>query len=63
MWRYPLPSLVALAGWIFIFATTPPIVIAAGLGALVLGVVSFAAWSWNAHTWPFEPNGATRSFS
>ena len=63
MWLYPLPSLVALAGWIFIFATTPPIVIAAGLGALVLGVVSFAAWSWNAHTWPFEPNGATRSFS
>jgi len=30
MWLYPLPSLVALLGWIFIFATTPPLVIAFG---------------------------------
>ena len=45
MWLYPLPSLVALFGWIFIFATTPPLVVAAGLGALLLGVASFAVWS------------------
>jgi len=54
MWLYPLPSLVALLGWIFIFATTPPAVIAFGLGALVLGVVCFVAWSWKGGTWPFE---------
>jgi amino acid transporter len=54
MWLYPLPSLVALLGWIFIFATTPPKVIAFGLGALALGAVSFAAWSWRGRTWPFE---------
>ena len=54
MWLYPLPSLVALLGWIFIFATTPPRVIAFGLGALVLGAVSFAVWSWRGQTWPFE---------
>src|SRR5712691_6421267 len=28
MWLYPVPSLLALLGWIFIFATTPPKVIA-----------------------------------
>src|SRR5256712_5483244 len=54
MWLYPLPSLVALLGWIFIFATTPPTVIAFGLGALLLGVLCFAAWSWRGRTWPFE---------
>ena len=54
MWLYPLPSLVALVGWIFIFATTPPNVIAFGLGALVLGAVCFAIWSWKGRTWPFE---------
>ena len=54
MWLYPLPSLVALLGWIFIFATTPPAVIAFGLGALLLGVLCFAAWSWRGRTWPFE---------
>ena len=54
MWLYPVPSLIALLGWIFIFATTPPTVIAFGLGALLLGVVCFAAWSWKRRTWPFE---------
>lgn len=54
MWLYPLPSLVALLGWIFIFATTPRTVIAFGLGALVLGILCFVAWSWKGRTWPFE---------
>ena len=54
MWLYPLPSLVALCGWIFIFATTPVKVIAFGLGALLLGIVCFGIWSWKARTWPFE---------
>ena len=53
MWLYPLPSLIALLGWIFIFATTPLDVIAFGLGALLLGVVCFAVWSWKGRTWPF----------
>lgn len=53
MWLYPLPSLVALLGWIFIFATTPLNVIAFGLGALALGAVCFAVWSWRGRTWPF----------
>jgi len=54
MWLYPVPSLVALLGWIFIFATTPLTVIAFGLGALLLGAVCFAVWSWRGRTWPFE---------
>lgn len=54
MWLYPLPSFIALLGWIFIFATTPPTVVAFGLGALVLGAVCFAVWSWKGRTWPFE---------
>jgi amino acid transporter len=57
MWLYPLPSLVALVGWIFIFATTPPRVIAVGLAALLLGVACFGAWSWKGKTWPFEAPG------
>ena len=54
MWLYPLPSLVALLGWIFIFATTRGTVIVFGLGALLLGVVSFAVWSRKRRTWPFD---------
>jgi amino acid transporter len=59
MWLYPLPSLVALVGWIFIFATTPPAVIAFGLGALLWGVVCFVAWSWRGRTWPFAARQLT----
>lgn len=53
MWLYPLPSLVALAGWIFVFATSDLKVILFGLGSLVLGVAFFALWSWRTHRWPF----------
>src|SRR6266516_3497325 len=46
MWLYPLPSIVALVGWIFIFATTEWPVILLGLGTLALGAVCFFVWSW-----------------
>ena len=39
---------------VFIFTTTPPNDLAFGLGALALGVVCFAEWSWKGRTWPFE---------
>ena len=58
MWLYPLPSLVALAGWIFVFATSEPLVILFGLGTLMLGGVGFLAWSWHVRSWPFAPAGA-----
>ena len=53
MWLYPIPALVALLGWIFVFATTDLRVIAFGLGVLSLGVVAFLVWSRNARSWPF----------
>ena len=55
MWLYPLPSLVALAGWIFVFATSDPQVILFGLGTLIVGVLVFGIWSWRAQQWPFSP--------
>jgi amino acid transporter len=53
MWLYPLPSLVALAGWIFVFATSDAKVILFGLGTLLAGVLVFLLWSWRARRWPF----------
>ncbi len=58
MWLYPVPSLVALAGWIFLFATSEPLVILFGLGTLVVGVLGFVIWSWRVRQWPFVPAGA-----
>jgi len=53
MWLYPLPSIVALIGWLFIFATTPWPVVVLGLSTLMLGVVFFLVWSWYTERWPF----------
>jgi amino acid transporter len=53
MWLYPVPALVALGGWIFLFATTEVRVIAFGVGALLVGCVAFLIWSRRAEQWPF----------
>jgi amino acid transporter len=54
MWLYPVPALVALVGWLFVFVTTDLRVIGFGLGILALGVVCFLAWSRHIRRWPFE---------
>lgn len=44
MWLYPIPSLVALSGWIFVFATADTKVLYMALGVLASGCVAFAVW-------------------
>ena len=53
IWLYPVPVAVALAGWLFIFATTGARVVAFGLGVLALGVIAFLVWSARAGQWPY----------
>ncbi len=55
IWLYPLPSLVALAGWIFIFATSEVKIILFGLGTLAAGMLFFLIWSFATRRWPFRP--------
>jgi APA family basic amino acid/polyamine antiporter len=45
MWLYPVPAVVALLGWVFVFATTQFRVIVFGLGVLALGYLAFLLWS------------------
>ena len=53
MWLYPLPSIVALIGWVFVFATTAWPVLLLGLATLTLGAIVFLIWSWHTQQWPF----------
>jgi amino acid transporter len=55
IWLYPLPTMIALVGWLFIFVTTDVRVIAFGVGILALGVGGFLVWSRRLRTWPFLP--------
>ncbi|NUQ63405.1 MAG: APC family permease [Pirellulales bacterium] len=53
IWLYPVPNLIALAGWLFIFFTSEPRTILFGLGMLLLGVIFFLVWSRWSGRWPF----------
>jgi amino acid transporter len=62
MWLYPLPSIVALVGWIYIYksAGTQPILLS--LAWLASGVVAFLIWARAERTWPFGPKEIQESF-
>ena len=42
---YPLPSIIALVGWMYIFATRPFWYIVVGIGTPVAGVAAYFVWS------------------
>jgi amino acid transporter len=41
---FPLPALVALLGWLFIFGTSEPAALAYGLGSIAVGYLAFRVW-------------------
>jgi amino acid transporter len=41
---YPLPALLALAGWLFTFSTAEPLALRYGIASLVAGVAAFFVW-------------------
>jgi APA family basic amino acid/polyamine antiporter len=53
MWLYPLPAIVALLGWGFIFFTSGQVYIAAGVGTLLAGLIAFLLKTRREHAWPF----------
>jgi amino acid transporter len=44
MWLYPLPAIIALAGWIFLWATSGWTLVLSGLGVIVSGCGVFLVW-------------------
>src|SRR5262249_32246337 len=43
---FPLPAVIALLGWLFIFGTSEGLAIVYGLGTLQLGIEAFHLWEW-----------------
>lgn len=62
MWLYPLPSVVALIGWVYIYrsAGTKPILLS--LAWLAAGAVAFLIWARAERTWPFGPKEIREPF-
>src|SRR5258706_4738742 len=62
MWCYPLPLLVALAGWIYILSTTDLLYIAIGAALLAAGGAAYLLnprlkfeWAWGPKGPPVSP--------
>lgn len=53
MWLYPLPCFVALAGWIFLLATTEQAILLYGAVSLAAGVCAYFIWAARQKVWPF----------
>ena len=52
MWLYPVPAVLTMIGWFWLFWRTGP-VRKWGLLQIALGVVAFLVWSWDRKQWPF----------
>ena len=50
---YPLPPLIALAGWLFLFWSTGALAIAFGLATLAIGAIVFLVRARIGGIWPF----------
>jgi amino acid transporter len=44
IWLYPLPSVLALVGWLYVFSTSGWTFVLCGLCVLASGVAAFAVW-------------------
>ena len=54
MWLYPLPVLVAIAGWLVIFASTGSTPMLASLAAAAAGILVYLVRARYLRQWPFE---------
>jgi amino acid transporter len=54
MWLYPVPSLIAFAGWIFVVSTSGLFYILIGLALLAAGIGAYLWRAKRASDWPFH---------
>ena len=54
-WLYPVPSLLALAGWIYVYASATLQSILLSLVWIVGGIIAFGVWARINRSWPFAP--------
>jgi amino acid transporter len=54
-WLYPVPSLFALAGWVYVYVSATALSITLSLVWIVGGVVAFLCWARINRSWPFGP--------
>ncbi|MFD8494590.1 APC family permease [Amycolatopsis sp. NPDC059657] len=59
---YPIPTIIALAGWVFIYYSATPLSIGLSVGWILIGVVAFLVYAGKEKVWPFGPKEVRESF-
>ncbi|WP_329256279.1 APC family permease [Actinoallomurus sp. NBC_01490] len=62
MWLYPLPGIIALIGWLYIYKSAGSRPIELSIAWLAAGVAAFLIWARAERTWPFGPKEIKESF-
>lgn len=61
-WLYPLPSIPALGGWVYVYASSGRTPIVFSIVILGAGLVAFLAWARAEREWPFGPKHIDEQF-
>ncbi len=54
-WLYPVPTIIALLGWVYIYVSASWLSIGLSLGWIAIGVIAFLIYAKAESTWPFGP--------
>jgi amino acid transporter len=62
-WLYPIPTIIALLGWVYIYYSATWLSIGLSVGWIALGVAAFLVYAKAERVWPFGPKGIQESFA
>jgi amino acid transporter len=61
-WLYPVPTIVAAFGWVYIYKSSSPESIGLSLGWIAIGCIAFLIYAKTERTWPFGPKEIKEAF-
>jgi amino acid transporter len=61
-WLYPVPTIIALVGWVYIYVSATWLSIGLSLGWIVIGCIAYLVYAKAEHTWPFGPKDIHEAF-
>ncbi|WP_410573673.1 APC family permease [Amycolatopsis sp. cmx-4-61] len=62
-WLYPVPTIVALVGWVYIYVSADWLSIWLSLGWIAVGALAYLAYAKAERTWPFGPKEIKEAFA
>ncbi len=62
-WLYPVPTLLALVGWVYIYVSATWLSIGLSLGWIAVGAIAYLVYAKAERTWPFGPKEIKEAFA